>query len=403
MYRIKKLIYFSIGAFFLFNACSTPSDNAVEYVDVNGDKIPKILVEKIQKRTEIKFTDWFEDIRLIQLETTENSLIGFTMRKYVGEEYIVISTAGHGILLFNADGKFIRTIAPHGGGPGEVIDANRNIFIDEKNHKLYSTDGQIHRDKALCVDIKSGEIKYIPYLNTGGEFSVRDLIVIDDTLMYCTTMAMMGSESSSPVFCQTTSGKLLWEIQNTHALGLTNGGLRLVNGNIYFNYHFAGDTIYQLEGDKLKPVIMVSADKGRAYFEKKIGNMYVGLFPISSNLFKGSFSYITDVKVDERSGREREEMSERSNFIFDSKSGQAQLIGEIKNDYLGFNEKFYLQFSSNGKGVVSYQALDLLEMADSVRNLPDISKELKSRLDKIVQTVDENDNPYLLVGRLKDL
>jgi len=212
---------------------------------------------------------------------------------------------------------------------------------------------------------------------------------------------MRGSESSHPVFCQTTSGKLLWELQKTHPLGLTNAGISLVNGKIYFKYVFAGDTTYQLLEKDLIPVAMVSVDKPRSFPEKEVGSVYVGMNPITDNYFKGSFFYVEALKVDEQSGRVRETMSDRQDFIFNKESGKAELIGQIQNDYFGFDEKFYLQFHYNGKGVASYQALDLLEMADSVVNLPDISKELTSRLENILQTVDENDNPYLLVGRLK--
>ena len=80
---------------------------------------------------------------------------------------------------------------------------------------------------------------------------------------------------------------------------------------------------------------------------------------------------------------------------------KSQKFGSIKNDFLGWDEKFYLQFHSNGFGTATYQALDLVEKADSVISLPDAPKKLKSRLREILQTVDENDNPYLLVGRLK--
>lgn len=403
MTHLKNLFYLSVLSAALLTACSTPVDKAVEYVEINGSKIPKVHVEMIENQTEVKFTDWFNDIRLIELESTEESMIKYVMRTYVGKDYIIISTSSNGVLLFSIDGSFLRAIAPKGGGPGEVTDPNRNIFVDEKNNKLYITDGQLHRDKVLCVDIVTGDIKYIPFMNTGGEYSVRDIIVLEDSLMYCTTMQFRGGKSSSPIFCQTTSGKLLWELQKTHPLGLTDGGLRLVNRNIYFNYHFAGDTIYQLSDKMLKPVAIVSTDQPRAYLEKKVGCIYAGMYPITDNLYKGSFSYITDVVMDERYGIEREKMSERQSFIFNMKTGQAELIGKIKNDYLGWDEKFYLQFHSNGIGTVTYQALDLIEKADSVFNLPDTSPKLKSRLQRILQTVDENDNPYILVGRLKSL
>ena len=382
-------------------SCQKPGSTAVEYVDANGETIPKIMLDLIEDEAEVKFTDWFENIRMIELETTENSLMRHLMRTYVGEEYIIVSTADHGILQFSASGKFVRVLAAQGGGPGEVMDANRNIFVDEKNDKLYTTDGQLHRDKALCVGINSGEITYIPFRNTGGESHVRDIIVLNDSLMYCTTMQVRGSPSTCPVFCQTTSGRLLWEMNKTHPKGITNGQIRLVDGEIYFRYLFGGDTIFRLEEDELLPVITSWSDHPSAYEKQEIGSVYTGLYLMTKNLFKGGISRITDVVVDERSGRARPTISDSEEIVFNQKTGQVHKIGSIKNDYLGFNDPFYLQILPNRKGVARYEAVDFYEKVDSMYHLPDIAKNLKSRLGTILETLDENDNHWLLVGEMK--
>ncbi len=73
MRNLKSRLLLSLVSVLLFNACTAPTDVAVEFVEVDGNKIPKIHVEMIQDQTEVKFTDWFEDIRLIPLESTEDS------------------------------------------------------------------------------------------------------------------------------------------------------------------------------------------------------------------------------------------------------------------------------------------------------------------------------------------
>jgi len=396
---MKNLILLLLSALILA-FCSQRLDPAVAFVDVNGTQIPKIKPELIEDHIEVKFTDWYENIRMVELELTENSAIQYVTRKHVGEEYIIISTRRLGILMFSPQGKFIRVIAPYGNGLGEVKDPNREIFVDEKNNKVYITDSDLHRDKALCVGIYSGLVEYIPFQNTGGEFTIREIIAVADSIMICTTMQMRGLESSCPVFSQTTSGQLLWEIYMVHPLGITDGGIRQVGDDIFFHYYFVTDTIYRLEGQKLQPVVIISTDKQRGYLEKKVGNISLGMYPITPTLFRGGFSYITEVKTDERSGRDRELYSEGQDFVYNTESNEATLIGEIQNDYLGFNEKFYLQ-QTNKKGVVSYQAVDLIEKVDSIYHRPDITPELKSRLGKILETLDENDNPWLMIGDWK--
>ena len=88
-------------------------------------------------------------------------------------------------------------------------------------------------------------------------------------------------------------------------------------------------------------------------------------------------------------------------FILDTRKRKVEKFDYLENDYLGLNEKINYQIGHNGVVVSRFDAIDLIQKADSVSKLPDISKELKTRLENILETVDENDNPYLLVGKLK--
>jgi hypothetical protein len=51
--------------------------------------------------------------------------------------------------------------------------------------------------------------------------------------------------------------------------------------------------------------------------------------------------------------------------------------------------------------IANYEAFDLLHLADSVSKMPATSNELMARLKNIKETVTENDNPVLLVGKIK--
>ena len=127
----------------------------------------------------------------------------------------------------------------------------------------------------------------------------------------------------------------------------------------------------------------------------------MGINPITSNLYRGYWATVEKIEFDERINREMEQMSDWQEFLFNTETGEIENYGGIKNDFLGWDEGFHVQFHYNGMGVATYEAIDLLTNADSVSQLPDISKELKARLKNILETVDENDNPYLLVGKLK--
>lgn len=142
---------------------------------------------------------------------------------------------------------------------------------------------------------------------------------------------------------------------------------------------------------------------GRSFLEEKVGNGYLGMIPVNDHLFQGYMATVKSIAMDKRYNRNVAEYTPRESFIFDTKTNRTSLIGQIKNDFLGSNEKFYTQFHHNGLVTMTYQALDLREIADSVSKVPDIPKELKTRMEHILSTVNENDNPVLIVGKLRDL
>jgi hypothetical protein len=387
----------------VFACTPSPKDDSVVLTTIGEDKVPIIHVDKISDKSEVKLTDWVEDIRFIPLETNDQCMFDYIMRVYVGKEYILISTISKGILMFDQNGKFIRILASHGKGPGELMDANRNIFVDEKNDKLYVTDFSVMTDRMIVYDIKTGHYNNIPIMHEGPEIGIRDIIVRNDSIMYITTMQMRGGKSDCPLFCQTTTGKLLWEIKKTHPLGLTDASIHLAKDKIFMYYNFVQDTTWLVEGQQLKPVAIISTEMGRSYLEEIVGNGYLGMIPVNDHLFQGYMATVKSVEMDERSHRNRAQYTDRESFIFDTKTNRTSLIGQIKNDFLGSNEKFYTQFHHNGLVTMTYQALDLREIADSISKVPNIPKELKTRMDHILATVNENDNPVILVGRLKDL
>ena len=83
-----------------------------------------------------------DEITAIELETTDESLInpGELVRIIITENYIItveFSLAGFSqVLVFNRDGKFIRSVGARGQGPGE-FNIIINAAFDDKNNRLF--------------------------------------------------------------------------------------------------------------------------------------------------------------------------------------------------------------------------------------------------------------------------
>ncbi len=78
-------------------------------------------------------------IEYIPLETRPDVLLG-SAKYWVGKDIIYVLTNEHRVLLFNRQGKFIRTIGARGKGPGEFDSANDiQVSSDGTRIYLYST------------------------------------------------------------------------------------------------------------------------------------------------------------------------------------------------------------------------------------------------------------------------
>lgn len=397
-----KIRFFLFALIVVGFACQRPTDPGIEMVDVNGSLTPKINVEQIENEEVIRFTDWFEGIRLVELETTENSLIERIGSTYVGKENIIVSTMRSGVLQFTSDGKFVKPLAKIGRGPGEIINFNTEFFVDEPADKVYITTGYRQADKVLCVDINTGKHEYINYVNTGPE-PMRNCPVVKDNLMYCANITFAGHKTSHPVFCQTTSGKLIWEIKKEGLEHSPNARTYLVDDQLYFHYT-KGDTLFKIQDGNLFPHLIITSTNPRANFPDVHENeVDYGIEPLINNWYLGYYIYIR--KVDWEQGREgfpKIEYSNRTQFLYNHNTGKLFRIGEsFVNDYFGSSDRFDLTIQSNGIAFARYQAIDLYEYADSVYQLPDIDPELKQRLSGILASIDLNSNPCLLVGSVK--
>lgn len=103
-----------------------PKLDSIKNIDLN----PFLELRKFNIKSMIK------EIKVVSLETKEESLIDEIFKIKFSKSYIYIQDLfkGGGIIIFDKNGKFIRRI-PNGKGPGEIFRL-QNIAIDEENNKL---------------------------------------------------------------------------------------------------------------------------------------------------------------------------------------------------------------------------------------------------------------------------
>lgn len=155
-------------------------------LDTESDSLVTIDLNSFLGKKVFDFQRLVKTIRLMPLETTEESLIGSINKVLVTASYIYVYDRykDGGLVVFDGEGKFIRRI-PNGQGPGE-LSRLYDIDFDEGNNQLiayehsflsfYHPDGTFIRQERLpfgfynIVSIPEG---YLMFANSSGNEHMR--------------------------------------------------------------------------------------------------------------------------------------------------------------------------------------------------------------------------------------
>ena len=126
--------------------------------------------------TETDLSELAEDVQVIKLEVTDNSLVSRISNLAYNGKYIVVSDARK-VYVFSAEGDFLRVIGKSGQGPGEyyyvasfAVDWKKNELYLAANNRLivYNIDGQ------LVNEIKIPVVRNIYHGSSGVRFITHD-------------------------------------------------------------------------------------------------------------------------------------------------------------------------------------------------------------------------------------
>jgi hypothetical protein len=159
------LLYIILG---IFASCSEPASIPFEKEAKIKIQMPKIGTIKF-----LKYSEVFDSIEYIRLETKDESLIGRidAVKIYKGLIYILDQVQSKAVLVFDLKGKFIRRIGSIGNGPGEYDEPN-DIAIDDINNEIMVWNNS--KKKILFYNMEgtfNRELKLPAYVKTIGMFA----------------------------------------------------------------------------------------------------------------------------------------------------------------------------------------------------------------------------------------
>jgi len=377
-------------------ACSQNGDVSVSIVKHAKDNEYHIHLKEIKDSVSIKLSDIISDFEILPLETNDECLLSRGMY-YISKEYILVQKYKHGILQFDRKGKFIRTLVQQGQGPTEYSRASWTI--DEEKQILYLSDYS-KENYFLQFDLHSGTylgdlMKAIPVRNDYIELSDQgELIVVPvgRFVNYC---------ESYYLYWQDTEGKLLAGIAAPDDLFLRHAFFSGF-GSLGRYQKVDDDTIYTVHNQELIPFVTMDFGVDVPDSKDQEGYQWIGLEYETPSWLAFSSRIISKIEVNGNSSFTSTNMSLHA---LDKKNGKAYHRKDLflcpTHHSLNNYQDQYAEFQQNGIFYYAYQAIDLIEQAEIALADLDFAEPYRSKLEEVLKTISENDNPYLLIGQIK--
>ncbi len=397
----------------------------------NGaDSIPKIEIEKnIDNFKPFKLSDLDCELEYVVLESIPEAMLMDIRFVDISNNHIIVSDVDK-CLFFNRSGNFISRIGSKGRGPGE----NRAF-----------TQVKIYNDKIFLPDAMTNQInifdingKFLNNVKSPGYFyplEGNSWMPITDSTYFVHIPNIIGNEENRVVLID-NNGEILQKYANTTFY--TNGRDKAIflmpatfykhNDNIYFK-QLLNDTIWQLSNDYLNPTYRIDLGKygisleyyalSWQLFREKLadGITIENIFETRDYIFfimnfwiNYPFTFYKD-SPHSPSGISHYPIIGLFNKVDDNVflvapsnvDYQIEPTG-IENDIDG-GINFMPKYAVNDTLLVGWYEPYQLKMyvaSESFKNSTPKFPEKKKQLEKLAANLDENDNPVLMIVKLKE-
>ena len=405
-------------------SCEENNDGTLQVIEIAGN---------IDNFKPFKLSDLDAELEYVVLKTTSNSMLLDIRFIDLSDDYVLVSDRDK-CLLFDRNGNFISRIGKQGRGPGE-----NSAFTQVKilNDKIFLPDGLTH-----TINVYNTEGEFINSIKSPGEFDVlisNDWMPKTDSSFLVNIPNHTGHEELR-IAKINNNGEIIKKFANTTFFSShINRGCRhnrqsyfyIQESNLYFK-NFLNDTIWQINDDHLDPVYVLNLGQHGFSFEHKtldylsyLKKLYEGIF--IEKIFGGgdylwlNIDFLTHYPLNFRRpyvhpafGDEREE-NYKIIGLFNKKKDDFFLVAPsnikeqleptgIENDIDG-GINFMPRYAVNDKLIVSWFEAYQLKMyvaSEAFKNSTPKFPEKKKELEELAASLDENDNPVLMLVKLKE-
>lgn len=356
-------------------------------VMANGSQVVTCDFTKLKKSFDLPLSELVEDLKIVKLENKDEALVGLGYTTLSDNYILVRNTRQNPFKLFDKNGKYITSIGAYGQGPGEYLNVYDD-FIDEKNKKIYIICWQT--DKVLVYDFTGKTLDPIPL-----PYRVPKGTIFIDGDHSLISICMLPFENLPVVaWSQDFKGNIKGSIKSAHLSVPVDYGNEVISTkntgtfdcNIFKFNDRRPDTLYHYSRRDftLKPKFILN------FKNKPIMIHYYGELP------KYYLGYTTvEVKVDDHSSTTECPKV----FLVDKKTLRGGYYN-LYNDFWGNNPLPWVAFV-NGYYVNIVDPGNFKNELNKQLEKKNLTPKQRDAINKIAKSINENDNNYVIYGKLK--
>jgi len=368
----------------------------------------------IKHKREVSLSEIAESVEFVQFENSPKALLGRISEIQLTKDYIFLKHSGNKLLTqFTRDGKYIRHFGTLGRGPKEYA-LMRMFSLDEKNKLVY-----IHTNWTRKILVYNFDGEYVKTLKFGAV--ERGIIAWGrDSLLVSFGEPHIGNEpfvfiehNQNGDTLQGVDNHIFWDKDETSQsmVGFwgQNSFYRL--GNKLHMKGWYNDTVYTYDDqNKIVPKFFIDLEDHKIpddlVYERKstrpmpADSYWVGVHESSNYIF---IPYGSHYNIQTR----KQIKDEEGCVLYNKKTKNG--IAVIENETGGFindltgGPDFKPLYTSDSTVFVTVSALDMKLYLDSDKFKKQTVKfpEEKEKLAQLNKTLKEDDNPFLMVAKLK--
>ena len=184
--------------------CNVVATTVVE----NTDTFVICNVNDVKNRITININDIVKNYDLVKLDnSTKEMMISPTCNIYPSENYLIIVDQNR-VFSFDKNGRFIRNIGSIGNGPKDIVPGIIRLQIDEVDNRVYITDNNMSRIQVY--NLSDGEyVGKIPLPHRA--IDPTFIVNTQDSLLLMAHVPML-EDVSSAVWLQDFGGNILQKV-----------------------------------------------------------------------------------------------------------------------------------------------------------------------------------------------